>query len=192
MQTLTPYINPLLLTFGLPANFFAHAIDMLKGHEEWRATKAILPLNLALVVWRWGLLGVALSYTWMAVLGMWYFTMALMNHNAAHTMDVDKRNAARDWGEAQLCSCADWCVGMPFHRAWVYLWLNFHTVHHLFPRLDFSHHYAAQRLLMEACTDHGVKYVVADSPMVIYKEMVRSFRTPLSLYKSILVYGGDV
>jgi len=188
-----PYINPFVLTFGLWGNYMAHLTDMFKGAEVWRAWKLVLPCNVALMVWRWGLLhGAALSYTWTAVLGVWYFTMALMNHNAEHCMDVDARNAARDWGEAQLVSCADWSVGLPFRRAWIYLWLNYHTVHHLFPKLDFSHHPAAQRIILEACAEHGVKYVAADSPWTIYKQMVASFASPRALFKSIMVYGGDV
>ena len=93
--------------------------------------------------------GGLLTYSWAALLGLWYFTMALMNHNAEHTHDVERRNKARDWGEAQLVSSADWGVQLPFRRAWVYLWLNYHTVHHLFPRLDFSHHPAAQAIIIE-------------------------------------------
>jgi len=188
-----PFINPIILTFGLFANYGAHLADMIQGHEEWRPTKAILPLNAALMLSRWGLVhGVLLTYVWAAVLGLWYFTMALMNHNAENCMDVDKRNKAMDWGVAQLHSCADWGVQLPFERAWIYLWLNYHTVHHLFPKLDFSHHQAAQAILMQACKEHNIEYVVADSPVTIYKEMIHSFSTPQSLCKAILVYGGDL
>jgi len=166
---------------------------MVKGTEAWRPTKAILPLNVALMVAKWGLVrGGLLSYTWGAVLGLWYFTMALMNHNAEHTMDVGARNKARDWGEAQLASCADWGVQLPFEKAWIYLWLNYHTVHHLFPRLDFSHHPAAQAILMRTCAEMDVQYVVAESPTAVYKEMIHSFATPQSLAKGIMVYGGDL
>merc|ERR1712118_561240 len=126
---------------------------------------AILPLNVALIVSRHGLLhGGLLTYSWAALLGLWYFTCALMNHNAEHCMNVDKRNAAHDWGEAQLVSSADWGVQLSFERAWIYLWLNYHTVHHLFPRLDFSHHPAAQAILMKTCAEMGITYVAADSP----------------------------
>ena len=188
-----PYVNPFVLTFGLFANYLAHLTDMLKGDEEWRAAKIILPMNIALMLGRWGLVrGVLLSYSWGATLGLWYFTMALMNHNAEHTQQVERRNKARDWGEMQLVSSADWGVQLPFERAWIYLWLNYHTVHHLFPRLDFSHHPAAQAILMQTCQEMGVKYVAADSPWTIYKEMVQSFATPRALYKAIMVYGGDL
>ena len=93
-----PYINPLILTFGLYGNYLAHLVEMVKGNEEWRLAKAIFPLNIVLMLVKWGpLYGVSLTYTWTATLSLWYFTMALMNHNAAHCMDVDSRNAARDW-----------------------------------------------------------------------------------------------
>ena len=45
---------------------------------------------------------------------------------------------------------------------------------------------------METCAEMGVRYVAADSPWEIYKQMVRSFATPRSLYKSISVYGGEI
>ena len=155
--------------------------------------KLCFPLNIVLILYGHRLLwGAVLTYTWTAVLGVWYFTMALMNHNAEHTQDVDARNSARDWGEAQLMTCADWGVQLPFHRAWVYLWLNYHTVHHLFPKLDFSHHHAAQQIIMTTCAEHGVRYVAADSPVTIYREMINSFSSPRSLAKSILVYGGGL
>ena len=192
IQTLTPYINPIILTFGLYGNYVAHLVDMLKGDEEWRVMKLCLPVNIALLVSKWGLLhGGLLQYTWAGVLGLWYFTMALMNHNAEHTQNVHARNKARDWGEQQLVACADWGVQLTFYQAWIYLWLNYHTVHHLFPRLDFSHHPAAQRIIMETCREFNVKYVAADSPVTIYREMIHSFRTPRSLYKSIMLYGGE-
>merc|ERR1712054_566985 len=94
-----PVIHPIILTFGLYANYFAHLVEMFKGSEAWRPTKAILPLNIALMLARHGLIrGLLCSYLWSSVLGLWYFTIALMNHNAEHTMDVDSRNKVRDWG----------------------------------------------------------------------------------------------
>ena len=36
--------------------------------------------------------------------------LALVNHNAEHTLDVRSRNKALDWGEAQLHVSADWAV----------------------------------------------------------------------------------
>ena len=94
-----PIIHPIILTFGLPANYFAHLVETIHGNEVWRPTKIILPLNILTIVMKWGLIrGALLSYGWMAILGLWYFTMALMNHNAEHCMDVDARNKARDWG----------------------------------------------------------------------------------------------
>ena len=189
IQTLTPYINPIILTFGLYGNYVAHLVDMLKGDEEWRVMKLCLPVNIALLVSKWGLLhGGLLQYTWAGVLGLWYFTMALMNHNAEHTQNVHAQQG-EGLGRAAAVACADWGVQLTFYQAWIYLWLNYHTVHHLFPRLDFSHHPAAQRTL-ETCREFNVKCrggLAGDH----LQEMIHSFRTPRSLYKSIMLYGGE-
>lgn len=73
-----------------------------------------------------------------AILGVYYFTIALMNHNSEHCLNVKERNRVRDWGETQLHSSADWSVRLPFWAAGIYLWLNYHKVHHyLFPLVDF-------------------------------------------------------
>jgi len=189
---LVPVLMSLGLTFGLPANYIAHLGEMLAGTEEWRAAKMILPLNIVAMVFRWGLArGSLLSYSWISVLGVWYFTCALMNHNSEMCMNVDARNKARDWGEAQLVSSADWDVQAPFWRCWKYLWLNYHTVHHMFPKLDMSHHHAAQKILMETCAEHGVHYQ-ASHACTIYKEMIHGIQTPLSLCRTILIYGGTL
>jgi fatty acid desaturase/cytochrome b involved in lipid metabolism len=189
---IVPVLLTLGLTFGLPANYSAHLGEMFLGREDWRAGKVILPLNIGAMICRWGVArGALLSYTWIGVLGIWYFTCALMNHNSEMCVNVDARNKARDWGEAQLVSSADWDVQAPFWRCWKYLWLNYHTVHHMFPKLDMSHHHAAQKIMMETCAEHDVHYQ-ASHASTIYKEMIHSFTEPLSLCKTILIYGGTL
>ena len=71
-----------------------------------------------------------------------------------------QRNASRDWGESQLHSSSDWAVDTPFLKAGIYLWLNYHTIHHLFPKTDFAHHPAMQQILMRLCKKHNVEYVL--------------------------------
>jgi linoleoyl-CoA desaturase len=115
-----------------------------------------------------------------------------MNHNAEHCHDVKGRNDSADWGESQLHSSADWGVQLSFLQASRYLWLNYHTVHHLFPRTDFSHHPAIQKILLETCQEFDIKYETADSPWTIYRQMVHAFQTPLSLLQEVSVYGGGL
>jgi hypothetical protein len=81
---------------------------------------------------RWGFWHGVLSQLFVmhAVTSNYYFTLALMNHNAEHTHNIKERNAAKDWGYAQLQSSADWGVHLTFIQAGMYIWLNFHTVHH--------------------------------------------------------------
>lgn len=191
-RCVTPYINPLILCFGVYGNYIAHTVELLKGREVPSVGKLFLPLHVAVMTTRWGLLhGGALCFAFHALIGVYYFTLALMNHNAEHCMDTVARNAARDWGEAQLASSADWGVDCSFLQASAYLWLNFHTVHHLFPRVDFSHHPAIQQILIRTCKEHGVKYV-SGNPAQIYKQMIQTFTTPLSLFREISVYAGGI
>jgi len=184
---LTPYLNPVILTFGIYANFFAHMVEMIKGNERIVPAKLLFPFFWLLLPYHYGLWGAFLSYSTMALMGIWYFSMALMNHNAAHTHDVQTRNNSKDWGIMQLHASADFGTDLTFLSAGRYLWLNFHTVHHLFPRTDFSHHPAIQRILMETCKEYDVKYV-AGNFWQIYKEMVTSFSTPRALLEEVSVY----
>lgn len=80
---------------------------------------------------------------------------------------------------------------MSFLQASVYLWLNYHTVHHMFPRIDFAHHPGLQQILFQTCEEHNVQYVTGDF-LPIYSSMIRSFTTPSSLYKEIMVYSGGI
>jgi fatty acid desaturase len=186
-----PYISPLLLSFGLYTNYLINLVEVCKGNDVVTPWKLLLPLEIAAMARAWGWRGLLLMYLSHAILGVYYFTMALMNHNAEHCHDVARRNAARDWGEAQLVCSADWSVGMPFWAAGVYLWLNYHTVHHLFPLTDMSHHPAMQRILIDTCEEFGIDYVV-QSPVSIYLQMIRSFSSPRSLFQDIIIYGGGI
>ena len=114
-----------------------------------------------------------------------------MNHNSEKTLNVALRNSsAADWGASQIVSCADWGVQKRFLPSIVYLWLNYHCVHHLFPLVDFCHHRDLQTILMETCRDHRVEYEAGDF-FDIYGQMVRSFASPLSLAKEIIEYDGS-
>ena len=189
---ITPYLNPLILSFGMWGNYIAHTVCLFKGEEPLHWGKIILPIEVGVMVYRWGWFwGFALMYTMYGILGIYYFTLALMNHNAEHCSDVQTRNEARDWGEAQLNSSADWGVDLSFFQSIIYLWLNYHTVHHLFPHVDMSRHMGIQAILMKTCKEFGIKYVVGN-PASIWKQMVHNFSTPRSLLKSIRTYSGAI
>jgi len=90
----TPFLNPIILSFGLVGNFSAHTIELIKGREQITLFKLGLPGLCASLIYTWGLAwGGLLFYINCSVIGIYYFTMALMNHNAEHvTSAVDKRN----------------------------------------------------------------------------------------------------
>lgn len=186
-----PYLNPLILCFALYGNYSAHLVEVFKGNEVLTMGKLFLPLQICAFVLRWGWYGLWLIFITNSVVGIYYFSMALMNHNAEHCHDVSARNASKDWGEAQLNSSADWDCGCSFLSAGRYLWLNYHTVHHLFPRVDFAHHPAIQSILVQTCGEFGIQYECSQASK-IYSEMIHAFTTPLSLMKEVLVYAGGL
>jgi len=162
---------------------------MLLGNEKIQAGKLIFPALVYMYYRQEGIWGLVLFFINTAATGIYYFTMALMNHNSEKTLNVTRRNSTDDWGVAQICSCADWAVQTKFLPSILYLWLNYHCVHHLFPLTDFSHHRAIQIILMECCLKHKVEYEAGDF-FQIYKEMVNGFSSPKSLWMEINAYNG--
>lgn len=193
LQTyITPYLNPLLLSVGAFANYLAHTAAMFCGQEQLSVGKLILPAQIGLMIHCWGpLQGLFLCWVIFGTTSVWYFTLALMNHNAEHCTDVKNRNASADWGVAQLNSSADFGTGRSFVASLPYLWLNYHTVHHMFPHTDMSKHPGIQSILEKTAKEFGILYRTGDV-WTLYKEMLQSFSTPASLFQEINVYAGAI
>ena len=131
LQTIFAYATPILFCFALYVNYFVNTMLMIRGQETFVIGKLILPLHFGLLISKWGLVhGFCLLFVTHCVLGNYYFPLALMNHNTEKTWQIERRNQSEDWGIAQLHSCADWSCDLRFWQAGLYLWLNFHTVHH--------------------------------------------------------------
>ena len=154
---------------------------------------SFVPVEVGLLLHAWGWHGLLLCYLSFGITSVWYFSLALMNHNAEHCSDIDLRNSARDWGEAQLYSSADFACESSFLGSIPWLWLNYHTVHHLFPHTDMSKHPGIQQILIKTCKEFNVNYRVSD-PVTLYREMVGSFqgRSPLAVFKEINPYSGAI
>lgn len=73
-------------------------------------------------------------------------------------------------------------TGLGFLGSAQYLWLNYHTVHHLFPHTDMSKHPAIQQILMEVCDEFGIIYCRGKPLHELYMEMLETFRTPRDLF----------
>ena len=52
---LTPHINFVLISFGAAANYIAHTVELIKGHEEFHIGKLFLPLQVAAHIYLFGL-----------------------------------------------------------------------------------------------------------------------------------------
>lgn len=186
-----PYINFLLISFGFAGNYIAHLVALCKGEEEFHVGKLFLPIQMAIYWFNFGLVGGSLRiWCHYGITSVWYFTIALLNHNTYTCMDVAGRNTAVDWGHAQLLSSTDIEVGSTFWSSIKYLWLNFHTVHHLLPHTDMSKHPELQQVLLETLKDHPeITYDVRPF-WELYGEMIHSLSTPMALGEEINLFPG--
>eukprot|EP01083_Nonionella_stella_P012921 36479_1 len=178
------YVNPLIpraywrkvfkvaislgtFAIGIHGNYIYNSFLILSGNAPFYASILIFPANYALTCWLVGdvVLGLALAATSTCVVSTWYFTIALMNHNQSENWDMDKlTNAAQSssknggWAEMQLVTTTDIGYNYGFIGSMLCLWLNYHTVHHLLPTVDMSHHQQAQKILNRVSAKHGLSY----------------------------------
>mmetsp|Transcript_36372 Transcript_36372/g.74645 ORF Transcript_36372/g.74645 Transcript_36372/m.74645 type:complete len:485 (+) Transcript_36372:145-1599(+) len=188
-----PALHPLVLIFGVYGNWSLHSYELLMGREHFSVGKFILPLQFYLMTSKWGLAhGFGLMFASHAMLSIYYFTIALMNHNAEHCHDVVERNKSKDWGVSQLHTSADFGLNSSFKQAILYLGLNFHGVHHLCPKVDFCHHPQIQQILAETAAEFGLTYHNEQTFMEVWWQMMRSFKTPKALFSEVFVYNGNL
>lgn len=188
-----------ILFFGVWGNYFAdlsvninNIFDVKhKNHKFARMNillKCIFPIEIAILIYFNGLLhGLLLAFTFYGTVGIYYFTIALSNHNTDKAWDLNARHNAKDWGEAQLVTSSDIDVGSSFYGSMKYLWLNYHTVHHLFPHIDMYHHPAIQSILIETCKEFHVNYFYDDFKKMV-TQTIHSFHSPKHLGQTIISY----
>jgi len=58
----------------------------------------------------------------------------------------------------QLIACTDIEYGLSFWQSTLFLWLNYHCVHHLCPTTDQWHHPAIQSILDQTCKEFKLTY----------------------------------
>jgi fatty acid desaturase len=110
-----------------------------------------------------------------------YLVIAFINHNTEDAWNLQERVKAKDWAEAQLCASSDIGRDETFASSAAYLWLNFHTVHHLFPHTDMSKHPGIAKVLEQCASDYGLSYSTGKYVPQLYGEMMEAFRTPMDL-----------
>lgn len=148
----------IVLGFGVSGNYLGHSAELLSGREVWSWAKLIVPVQCCLMYTSWGMYGLGLIFLNQALCGIYYFTVALANHNAEFSLDLDAVNNARDWGEQQILVSGDIHTGIGYYNSMTFLWLNYHCVHHLFPTIDQWHHPAIQRILTKTCAEFDIPY----------------------------------
>lgn len=180
-RSVFPALAPVLLSFGIPVNHAVRLVDVARGREPLTIGDWLPFLEVALFVGcRGGAAGLALWALARGVTGALYFTIALANHNGSASAAAMARGGAvagaDEWAMHQIQACGDWDVRVQFPRNLVYLTLNLHTVHHLFPSLDISHHHIGQAVLEQTCAERGVPYRPFRSFSQLYGESLATFR----------------
>lgn len=193
---LQKYMGPLtlhgLFAIGTYSAFGLQIVQYFKGEEVLSIGKLIFPLQHVLFYQAWGLQGLLLMFIMTATTGNYFYTIAFMNHNAEHCMDMPARNASKDWGEAQLRSSADFGTNLNFYQSmFTYILLNYHTVHHLFPKVDFCHHAEISKIMQATAKEFDIPYRCGNA-WDIYKEMYQCFMEPRALFQEVLVYAGSI
>lgn len=182
---LTWLFCPIILCFGIYGNYLANVTLIFTKKQEFTWGILLYPIHLLLHIYiceydclnalfRWLLLS--------SVSSCYYFTIALMNHNQHEIWDLQKISNAKDWGIFQLSTSCDIGYNYNFLQSMLCLWLNYHTVHHLFPTLDMSHHANVQHILNRVARKHNVSYHYKPF-FTMYYDMIKHF----SLQKTLQI-----
>ena len=176
-------LSAIVVSVGIWGNYINNITRLVKGTEPFHWSIFLFPINYALNcllvqdVW----LGLGLAATSTVTVSFWYFTIALMNHNQEENWNMEKLTAAAQsaknnggWAEMQLVTSSDIGYNYGFLGSMICLWLNYHTVHHLLPTVDMSHHAEAQKILTRVSTKHGIGYSYK-SFWTMYWDMLETF-----------------
>merc|ERR1740123_620514 len=174
---------------GIFGNYVYNWSLILTGKEPFYPCILLFPLNYAFTCWLVGdiVLGIKLSALSTVLESWWYFNIALMNHNQSENWDMARLvKAARSntknggWAEMQLVTSTDIGNNYGVIGSMLCLWLNYHTVHHLLPTVDMSHHHEAQKILERVSAKHGVAYHCKDA-WTMYWDMLETFSVARAL-----------
>jgi len=175
-------IANITLFSGVYGNYLFNVANIITGKEPFYVSIFIFPANYILMccLCRDIFTGLILSVIHTLIVSIWYFTIALMNHNQSENWNMDKLTEAANksdgsgWAEMQLVTSSDIGYNYGFIGSMLCLWLNYHTVHHLLPTVDMSHHQQAQKILNKISKKHGLSYSYK-SPWTMYWDMLETF-----------------
>eukprot|EP01084_Bolivina_argentea_P316238 548106_1 len=165
------------------ANYITCVINIISHKDPFYWSIFIFPFSYIFMCCLVGdiILGIKLASVSTILVSTWYFTIALMNHNQSENWNMNKLTKAAQinekhggWAEMQLVTSSDIGYNYGYIGSMFCLWLNYHTVHHLLPTIDMSHHADAQAILNRVSAKHGLKYHYK-SAWNMYWEMLETF-----------------
>ena len=152
---------------GFFINHIYYGIQWLLGNEEIYWYYFLLYMKLygyctityILTGWRNYNIGILMFFIENGVTSYYFLIVALMNHNQEIlTWDLNKISKCKDWGEYQLAVSCDIGFNYNWLQSMLCLFQNYHTIHHLFPATDLSHHGDIQNILIRVSEKHHLKY----------------------------------
>lgn len=178
---LVPLMQPIVLFFGVFGNYLTQVKSMIlhaqARRNQWSWAKLILPLEFLIYMLVLGPgRGALMLVLATGIASFWYFMVALGNHNTDAAWNLQARLGAQDWREAQLQVSSDVGTQLGYIASAQFVWLNYHTVHHLVPAVDQSHHPQIQRILVEVCDEYGIAYSTCTYWQML-RGMVKTFST---------------
>lgn len=166
-------------------DFFSYKIGHKVIHHKTKefvelfVTKAIyftytliLPIVLSGCHWGWVLLGFLLMHIVESLTAAAALFPAHIYEESIFPLPNEKGEMETTWAEHQLR------VTMDFGTRWKIVGfffggINYHAVHHLFPRMSHVHFHDIQKILVQTCSDFGLQHRVEP---YLYKAIASHFR----------------
>ena len=165
--------------------------DFLKGRQVSQPTvgravallvEKLLPMSLLVALALTQRPALAVVAAWFGVFlvaGCAFAAMNTIGHYVETTEfpspDADGK-VARDWAAAQAAGSADVVIRNPI-LSWYFGGLNYHTEHHLFPRMAHRNFEIVQPVVAETCAEYGVPYHLYPSLAAVYGAHFRHLRS---------------
>ncbi len=128
----------------------------------WASKITYFSFYLVLPAMLWGWAGALTGFiVFHFVLGIILSTVFQLAHVVEEAEFTDSHFAAHEiddeWAIHQLKTTTNFCTSNPW-MTWYVGGLNFQVVHHLFPKISHVHYPALNKLIVETCDEHHVRY----------------------------------
>jgi linoleoyl-CoA desaturase len=147
---------------GKVGNFKINNMERQDHWVFWLSKISYFTLYLVLPIMVWGWASALIGFlVFHFVLGVVLSTVFQLAHVVEEAEFTDKHLSGNkiddEWAIHQLKTTTNFCTNNSL-MTWFVGGLNFQVEHHLFPKISHVHYPALNKLVMETCAEHHVKY----------------------------------